>query len=259
MPANQALNAHPEFDYALVRTEWQGAPIACWCWQRARRSLPAAWGSSQGEVVATTTGAALERIEFDTPFFDRTSPVYLAEYVTLDAGTGIVHSSPAYGVEDFLSCAAYGMQQPRSCQPVHGRTARTSTDLPFFGGMSSGRPTRRSSTSSPNVGTCSRTVEIIHAQLHALLAPQDPAHLSRHRAVVRRHGQDAEGGGSTLRERALPASRPPSSTRLGPGAPARDDRQPSRLVHLAPAQLGRADPLLPAQGDRRAAPATQSS
>ncbi len=42
---------------------------------------------------------------------------------------------------------------------------------------------------------------------------------------------------------------------LGPGAPARDDRQPPRLVHLAPAQLGRADPVLPAQGDRRAASA----
>jgi isoleucyl-tRNA synthetase len=42
---------------------------------------------------------------------------------------------------------------------------------------------------------------------------------------------------------------------LGPGAAARDDRQPSRLVHLAPAQLGRADSLLPAQGNGRAASA----
>jgi isoleucyl-tRNA synthetase len=96
-----------------------------------------------------------------------------------------------------------------------------------------------------------------HAQLHALLAPQDADHLPRHHAVVRRHG-------SVCRPR-KPAT--PCATRrwrrrgdrvlprLGQGAAARDDRQPPRLVRFAPAQLGRADSVLPAQGNRRVASA----
>ena len=49
------------------------------------------------------------------------SPVYLGDYVTLDTGTGIVHSAPAYGVEDFESCRRYGMKDDEILTPVHGR------------------------------------------------------------------------------------------------------------------------------------------
>ena len=62
-----------------------------------------------GEIVATTTGDKLDHIAFKHPFYDadagfaRLSPIYLGEYVTTDAGTGIVHSAPAYGVDDFIS------------------------------------------------------------------------------------------------------------------------------------------------------------
>jgi isoleucyl-tRNA synthetase len=61
-------------------------------------------------TVAACKGRALENIRFRHPFYDRTAPIYLGEYVTLDTGTGIVHSAPAYGVEDFESCRRYGMQ-----------------------------------------------------------------------------------------------------------------------------------------------------
>ena len=50
-----------------------------------------------------------ELVNFRHPFYDRPAPVYLGDYVTLEAGTGLVHSSPAYGVDDFLSCKRYGM------------------------------------------------------------------------------------------------------------------------------------------------------
>ena len=49
------------------------------------------------------------------------SPVYLGDYVTLETGTGIVHSSPAYGVDDFDSCRRYGMTDDDILNPVHGR------------------------------------------------------------------------------------------------------------------------------------------
>ena len=65
-----------------------------------------------GTVLATTLGEALGGINFRHPLahvdpaYDRLSPVYLADYATADDGTGLVHSSPAYGVEDFNSCVA---------------------------------------------------------------------------------------------------------------------------------------------------------
>jgi isoleucyl-tRNA synthetase len=85
IPANQALNVHPEFNYALVDTG-----DACWCWLKSWSSLPQAL-QLEGSVIATT-GSALELINFRHPFYDRLSPVYLADYVELGAGTGVVHS-----------------------------------------------------------------------------------------------------------------------------------------------------------------------
>jgi isoleucyl-tRNA synthetase len=129
IPSNQALNVHPDVEYALVATPRghlllaQDLVAAC----LARYSLA-------GAVVATTRGRALERIAFRHPFYDRASPIYLGEYVTLEQGTGVVHSSPAYGIEDFLSCRRYGMTDDDMLNPVQG-DGRFADDLPFFGGL----------------------------------------------------------------------------------------------------------------------------
>jgi isoleucyl-tRNA synthetase len=84
--------------------------------------------------LATAKGAALERVGFRHPFYDRAAPVLLGSYVTLEQGTGIVHSSPAYGVDDFNVCRRYGMSDDEILNPVQG-DGRYAKDLPFFGGM----------------------------------------------------------------------------------------------------------------------------
>ena len=63
---------------------------------------------------------ALEHLSFRHPFYDRDAPVLLGEYVTLEQGTGIVHTSPAYGVDDFTSCRRYGMSDDAILNPVQG-------------------------------------------------------------------------------------------------------------------------------------------
>jgi isoleucyl-tRNA synthetase len=77
------------------------------------------WGLS-GKSIAQCKGAALEGIAFKHPFAGRLSPVFLGEYVTTETGTGLVHSSPAYGVEDFESCKRYGMRDEDMLQLVRG-------------------------------------------------------------------------------------------------------------------------------------------
>ena len=82
----------------------------------------------------------LEGINFKHPLahvhpgYDRPSPVYLADYATADDGTGIVHSAPAYGVEDFNSCIKHGVTYDEVLNPVQGNGVYA-PDLPLFGGQ----------------------------------------------------------------------------------------------------------------------------
>jgi isoleucyl-tRNA synthetase len=140
IPANQALNAHPELEYALVDTPrgvlLLGASLVDKCMER--------YGLS-GTVLATAKGEALRGLVFRHPLYDvgdaatsygyrRQAPLYLADYVSDSDGTGIVHSSPAYGVDDFNSCVAHGMLYADILNPVQGNGSYTE-ELPLFGGQ----------------------------------------------------------------------------------------------------------------------------
>ena len=135
IPANQALNLNPELSYALVDTE-RGLLVLAEslvekCLERYQLT---------GTVVATTLGKTLGGLNFKHPLahvdagYDRLSPIYLADYATADDGTGIVHSAPAYGVEDFNSCVAHGMAYDDILNPVQGNGAYA-PELPLFGGQ----------------------------------------------------------------------------------------------------------------------------
>ena len=130
LPANQALNVHPDFSYDLVDTP-KGLLILA---TDLREACLKRYGL-EGQVLASCKGRRLEHVRFQHPFYERTAPVYLGEYVTLEAGTGIVHSSPAYGVEDFESCRRYGMKDDAILTPVLG-DGKYAESLPLFGGLS---------------------------------------------------------------------------------------------------------------------------
>jgi isoleucyl-tRNA synthetase len=135
IPANQALNLNPELPYALVDTE-RGLLIVA---ETLVESCLQRW-NLQGQVLAVAQGENLAGIEFEHPLHDvdagykRLSPVYLAEYATATDGTGLVHSSPAYGVEDFNSCVAHGMKYDDILNPVLGN-GRYDESLALFGGL----------------------------------------------------------------------------------------------------------------------------
>jgi isoleucyl-tRNA synthetase len=135
LPANQALNVNPELVYALVNTEKGALVLAESLVEKCLERYKLA-----GHVVATTTGEKLGGLNFKHPLYDvhegykRFSPVYVAEYVSAQDGTGIVHSSPAYGVDDFNSCVANGLAYDDILNPVQGNGSYAD-DLPLFGGM----------------------------------------------------------------------------------------------------------------------------
>lgn len=135
IPANQALNVNPDLEYSLVDTERGLLVIASALVEKCMER----WGTT-GKVIATAQGKALDHMPFKHPLahvdkgYDRISPVYLAEYATAEDGTGIVHSAPAYGVDDFNSCINNGMDCKDILNPVQGNGVYAA-DLPLFGGQ----------------------------------------------------------------------------------------------------------------------------
>ncbi|HSI52298.1 MAG TPA: isoleucine--tRNA ligase [Ideonella sp.] len=166
IPANQALNANPELSYALVDT-----PKGCLvlaedlvesCLQRF---------GLEGTVIATAPGKQLGGLEFRHPLYDvdagyrRLSPVYLADYVSATDGTGLVHSSPAYGLDDFNSCVAHGLPLKDILNPVTGN-GTYAADFPLFGGLHIWKAVPVILEALQNAGRLMATKTITHSYPH---------------------------------------------------------------------------------------------
>jgi isoleucyl-tRNA synthetase len=166
IPANQALNVGPEIDYALVDTERGLLVLASALVEKclARYELT-------GTVIATAKGSALDGLNFRHPLsavdagYDRVSPIYLAEYATAEDGTGIVHSAPAYGVEDFNSCRAHGVAVDDILNPVQGNGAYEAA-WPLFGGMNIWKAAPLVTEALRDAGRLFATSSMVHSYPH---------------------------------------------------------------------------------------------
>jgi isoleucyl-tRNA synthetase len=105
IPSNLALAFHPEFAYAAHDVDGRAVIVA----ERLASTVAAVVGRAFDKPIARMTGDQLEGIRFRHPLYDRDSVGVLADYVTLDAGTGVVHTAPGHGAEDFLTGRRYGL------------------------------------------------------------------------------------------------------------------------------------------------------
>ena len=208
IPSNQALNVNPEITYALVETSRDGKPLLLIlaadlveaCLQRYKL---------EGKIVATCLGEALGGISFKHPlhaqdaFYDRLSPMYLADYVTTESGTGVVHSAPAYGQDDFVSCKSHGLKDDEILTPVMG-DGRFASTLPLFGGLTIWEASKPICAALTAAGALFELKMFDHSYMHCW----------RHKTpiVYRATSQWFAGmdltpkdGGATLRETALKA------------------------------------------------------
>ena len=194
IPANQAFNVHPELEYALVETSrgvlLLASELVESCLTRYHLT---------GNVLATTKGAALAGIRFRHPLYDRSGPVIPADYVGMDAGTGIVHAAPAYGVEDFNACMSHGFTFDDILNPVQGNGVYAA-DLPFFGGLHIWKANPKIVEKLEEVGALFSHEKITHSYMHCW----------RHRTpIIYRAapqwfvGMDVRPRGASLRELAL--------------------------------------------------------
>jgi isoleucyl-tRNA synthetase len=104
LPSNMLIAVHPDFEYQLVRLGDRSAVLAT---ELAESVLTT--GGAEGEVLGRARGRDLLGLEYRHPFCERVGRIVEADYVTLEDGTGLVHTAPGHGVEDFLTGAREGL------------------------------------------------------------------------------------------------------------------------------------------------------
>ncbi len=103
LPATVAISLNPDFEYSLVKAGEEIYVVAT----ELVESAMAAGSITEYETVATVKGSELEYVKCYHPFIDRESLIIVGDHVTLDAGTGCVHTAPGHGVEDYIVCQKY--------------------------------------------------------------------------------------------------------------------------------------------------------
>jgi len=132
LPGNLAIALHPDESYALVRNNANGEVYIMA--EALTDKVMGIGGVESWEIVETHPGAFFENMLADHPFLPKTSRLLLADYVTMDSGTGCVHTAPGFGADDYQTCKRYGMDMvvPVDDQGKHtayaGKYAGMSTD-----------------------------------------------------------------------------------------------------------------------------------
>ncbi len=126
LPGNLAIAVHPREEYVLVRAGEQGYVVAGALCEKTMQ----AGGIGEYEIVGRYRGSDFEFIKTRHPFLDRESVLLLAEYVTMDSGTGCVHTAPGFGADDYVTCSRYGME---IVVPVDDRGYQTEAAGKFAG------------------------------------------------------------------------------------------------------------------------------
>ena len=244
IPSNLAIAFHPEFDYAAYDVDGRAVIVA----EALAPAVAAVAGRTFGEPIARMKGDVLEHIRFQHPLYARPSVGVLGDYVTLDAGTGAVHTAPGHGADDFNTGVRYGLE---IYAPV-GPGGHFLDTVELFGGQ-------RVFDANPHIeealkerGGCGTAQDFAHPYPHCWRCHNPVIFLATSQWFIRMDGEPVIERRRTARRHRAPhaaAGRPRrhrSRRQVDPGVGPRPHLQhagePSRLVHLAPARLGRADP-----------------
>ena len=129
LPASQAICVGPEVVYQLIDTPKGKLVLAKELAEAALARF--GFGADNTAVLAEAAGRQLENLHLNHPFLDRDILVLLGDHVTTEAGTGMVHTAPAHGLDDYFACLRYGI---KLYNPVNAE-GRYISDVPRLAGM----------------------------------------------------------------------------------------------------------------------------
>jgi len=159
LPGNMAICLHPRDSYVLVKAENGETYIMA---EALMEKVMKIGGFENYEVLATYPGAFFENMLAQHPFLDKTSRLVHAEYVTMESGTGCVHTAPGFGADDYQTCMRYGMEL---VVPVDDYGRHTD-----YAGKYAGLPTEKSNPiileDMKELGMLFASEDIIHSYPH---------------------------------------------------------------------------------------------
>ena len=173
IPANTGLSVHPDFDYVVVGTSNHGPLLVA---DGLLADVTSSCALENVTELLRLRGAELVGLRFQhplhalDPIFDRESPICPANYVTLDTGTGIVHTAPGHGPDDYITGMKHGL---RVLSPVDGRGRFTEDAGPFVG-ISTDEGNKVIPQALTDAGALLALRDFSHKYPHAPRAPYKP-------------------------------------------------------------------------------------
>ena len=158
LPDNMAVCLHPEFTYVLVEVDGAQYVLA----EELLASCAEQFGWSEPKILGRATGEQLEGLKARHPFYDRVSPIILGQHVTLEAGTGCVHTAPGHGREDYEVGLKYGLEIYSPMDDA-GRFLPT---VQFFAGLNVFEANPKVIEKLEEVGALLRQAKIKHSYPH---------------------------------------------------------------------------------------------
>ncbi|MFV7769295.1 isoleucine--tRNA ligase [Shewanella marisflavi] len=131
LPANRGLSMAGDIDYDLVEFTKEDKQLVIIVAQELVESCLERYGAESHRVLGSVKGQALELLRFKHPFYDFDVPVIIGDHVTVDSGTGVVHTAPGHGQDDFVIGQKYGLEV---ANPV-GDNGVYKPDTEFFAGQ----------------------------------------------------------------------------------------------------------------------------
>jgi len=159
LPANLAIALHPQYDYVAVETKEHGVLILA---EGLLYVCMDTFGITDFNVLISFKGKDLERLKAKHPLYDRPSVLVLAPYVTLDAGTGCVHTAPGHGREDYETGLEYGLD---TYSPVDDE-GKFTEDVGFFAGLQVFEANEQVNRKLEELGVLVKQEDITHEYPH---------------------------------------------------------------------------------------------
>ena len=160
LPANTAICLGPDFTYNVIRCGDENYIMADGLYQQAMEAA----GKTDYEVIASFTGIEFEHMTAKHPFLDRTSKIIVGDHVTLESGTGCVHTAPGHGVEDFDVCKKY--PDVPIVVPVDNTGRMTEEAGPICAGMTTDEANKAIAVHMDKTGALFAMKKLIHQYPH---------------------------------------------------------------------------------------------
>lgn len=158
LPSNKAISINPEFNYQLLQFGDERIILAAELVESVQKSV----GLETVEVLGEVKGDQLELVQFNHPFYDYSVSLILGDHVTIEGGTGLVHTAPDHGQDDFIVSKKYNIEMAG----LVANDGKFKAETPFFAGLGVFESNEKVLEKLKETGTLLKLERIKHSYPH---------------------------------------------------------------------------------------------